>query len=76
MEQYKKNTSGAKGVEFYEIKDESLITQFVDGSIYQYTYESAGTEIIEQMKQLALAGEGLTTFINQHVKDKYAKKLK
>jgi hypothetical protein len=76
MEQYKKNNSGASGVEFYEIKDESLIAQFVDGSIYHYTYESAGKEIIEHMKLLALAGKGLTTFINQHVKDKYAKKLK
>lgn len=71
MEQYKKNNSGPSGVEFYEIGKESIIAQFVDGSKYKYTYSSAGEENVEQMKQLAIAGEGLTTFINEHVKDKY-----
>jgi hypothetical protein len=76
MEQYKKNNSGNSGVEFYEIEDKDIIVQFVDGSIYRYTYKSAGEEAIEHMKELAIAGKGLTTFINQHVKDKYEAKLK
>lgn len=76
MEQYKKNNSGTSGVEFYEIEDKDIIVQFVDGSIYKYTYQSAGEEAIERMKELAIAGKGLTTFINQHVKDKYEAKLK
>jgi hypothetical protein len=76
MEQYKKNNSGTSGVEFYEIEKEDIIVQFVDGSIYRYTYNSAGESAVEHMKVLALAGKGLTTFINQHVKDKYEEKLK
>jgi hypothetical protein len=76
MEQYKKNNSGASGVEFYEIENDDIIVQFVDGSIYRYTYKSAGENAIEQMKELAIAGKGLTTFINQHVRDKYEEKLK
>lgn len=32
-------------------------------------------ETVETMKQLAEAGEGLATFINQHVRDAYAGKL-
>jgi hypothetical protein len=76
MEQYKKNNSGTSGVEFYEIENKDIIVQFIDGSIYKYTYNSAGEEAIEKMKELALAGKGLTTYINQFVKDKYEAKLK
>jgi len=76
MEQYKKNNSGTSGVEFYEIEDKDIIVQFIDGSIYRYSYESAGESAVEHMKKLAIAGKGLTTFINQHVKDKYEAKLK
>jgi hypothetical protein len=71
MEQYKKNNSGDSGVEFYEIEDRAIIVQFVHGGIYKYTYESAGEKNVEQMKQLALKGKGLTTFINEHVKFDY-----
>ncbi|HEX8515930.1 MAG TPA: hypothetical protein VF868_07005 [Bacteroidia bacterium] len=76
MEQYKKSNSGTSGVEFYEIEKEHIIVQFVDGSIYKYSYESAGESAIEHMKELAIAGKGLTTYINQYVKDKYEAKLK
>ena len=75
MEQYKKNESGLSGVEFYEIENNDIIVQFVDGSIYRFTYESAGQENIEKMKQLAISGVGLTTYINQYVRDRYEKKL-
>ena len=76
MEQYKKNNSGTSGVEFYEIENNDIIVQFVDGSIYRYTYESAGEQAVEMMKELAIEGRGLTTYINQFVKDKYESKLK
>jgi hypothetical protein len=75
MEQYKHNNSGTSGVEFYEIENNDIIVQFVDGRIYRYTYASAGKENIENMKQLAIAGVGLTTYINKYVKEKYESKL-
>ena len=75
MEQYKKNNSGTSGVEFYEIENEDIIVQFIDGNIYRYSYQSAGVEAVEEMKRLALAGEGLTTYIDKYVKDKYEAKL-
>lgn len=71
MEQYKKNNSGDSGVEFYEIENTALIVQFVKGGKYRYTYESAGKEHIEEMKRLAIKGKGLSTYITQHVKDRY-----
>jgi hypothetical protein len=47
--------------------------QFVNGGKYKYTYASAGKENVEKMKVLAIEGKGLSTFIQQHVKDMYEK---
>lgn len=40
-----------------------------------YTYTSAGSHNIEEMKELATRGEGLNSFINRHVRKKYASKI-
>ena len=37
--------------------------KFSDGAVYLYTNQSAGSANIEYMKQLAIAGEGLNSFI-------------
>ena len=75
MEHYK-NLSGDSGVVAYEIGTESIKVQFIDGSIYLYNYQSAGKDNIERMKRLAIAGEGLSSFIGNVVKDGYALKLR
>lgn len=63
MERYK-NLGGNSGIMAYEIDDQSITVEFQDGSVYLYTYDSAGAENIERMKKLAIAGEGLNSFIN------------
>lgn len=75
MEIYQ-NLSGRSDVVSYEIGDDYIIVQFSDGGTYSYTYESTGAEDVEQMKQLALAGEGLNSFINRDVRTRYAEKLR
>jgi len=75
MQPYK-NAAGNSGVTGYEIGNDFIIVEFQDGSTYLYDYQSTGQANIEQMKILALTGVGLTTFINQHVRGRYAKKLK
>ena len=62
------------GVREFEIHDTSIIICF-SGSrkTYTYSYQSAGKYHIEQMKRLALAGEGLNAYINKNVKDKSAR---
>ncbi len=75
MEAYK-NLSGNSDVLAYEIGMDSITVQFRDDSIYLYTYRSAGEAKIEKMKQLAHAGQGLNTFINQVVKQGYADKIR
>ncbi len=75
MEIYK-NLGGDSGVTAYEIGIEFIKVQFHDGSIYLYTYLSTGREDIEQMKKLAIAGEGLNSYIGKVVKKRYASKLR
>ncbi len=75
MERYK-NLGGDSGVVAYELGDDSITVEFSDGSQYLYTHQSAGSHNIDQMKELAVAGRGLNSFINKYVRKKYASKLK
>lgn len=73
MERYA-NLGGNSGVVGYEIGNDFIRVQFSDGSIYLYTYASAGADNIEQMKRLARNGRGLNTFISKNVYKRYARK--
>ena len=64
------------GVIAYKNGPDHIAVQFKDGTMYLYTNKSAGQDSITQMKKLAKAGAGLTTYINQHVKDRYEAKIK
>jgi hypothetical protein len=52
MERYR-NLGGDSGVAAYENGPDFIRVQFSDGSVYLYTYASAGAQNIEYMKQLA-----------------------
>jgi hypothetical protein len=69
------NANRDTGVVAYDLGTEDITIQFRDGTIYLYSYTSAGRAAIDQMKILAKKGAGLTTYINQHVKNKYEAKL-
>ena len=58
----------------YEILNSAIAVQFRNGDIYDYTCASAGRANVERMKQLALAGRGLASFISQNVHHRYAAK--
>lgn len=75
MERYS-NFGGNSGIIAYELGIDSITVQFRDGSIYLYTYQSAGIDHIEQMKILATAGRGLNSYIMRFVKRNYASKLR
>jgi hypothetical protein len=63
------------GVIAYEINEDGINVKFRDGSVYVYNNKSAGIAAIAEMKILAEKGVGLTTYINQHVRDHYQYKL-
>ena len=75
MERYA-NRGGDSNVVAFEIDQGSINVQFGDGSIYLYTAQSAGSANLENMKQLARAGQGLNSFINRAVRKGYAAKLR
>ena len=59
------------GVVAYEFGADFIRVQFSDGSIYLYTYRSAGSQKIEAMKSLADRGDGLNAYINRHARKLY-----
>ena len=75
MERYK-NLGGDSGVSDYKIGDDSITVQFSTGDVYLYTYSSAGSTHIEEMKLLAVTGEGLNSYINKYVRKGYESKLR
>jgi len=65
------NLSGDSGVIAYEIGADYIRVQFRTGLPYRYSHARAGRHHVERMKELAEAGRGLSTYISQHVSDKY-----
>jgi hypothetical protein len=66
--------AGKSNVTGYALGPESIEVVFKGGASYIYTYRSAGPEHVEKMKQLAVTGEGLASYINKHVRKLYASK--
>jgi hypothetical protein len=64
------------GVSAYETGIDSITVRFKDGSLYLYTYGSAGSAAIEKMKELAANGNGLNAYINRCVKKAYAQRIR
>jgi len=75
MERYK-NLGGDSGIVAYEIADESIKVQFRDQSLYLYNYQRPGSQHVEHMKELAINGRGLNSFISRIVRKNYASKLR
>ncbi len=63
----------------HAIAPDAVTVVFRDGGVYVYVYvyevESAGRSNIEQMKALANAGSGLSTFIVRHVRQAFTTRL-
>lgn len=74
MHRYR-NKSGESGVVAYELDKDSITLQFTGGDRYLYTERSTGAENIAKMQELAREGRGLSTFVSQHIRSRYARKL-
>lgn len=60
------NDSGKSPIPAYEIGNDYIKVQFGQEWIYLYTYKSAGRAVVEEMKKLARAGKGLSTYISRN----------
>lgn len=74
MQRYS-NLNGESGVAAFEIGADYIIVQFANGDAYRYDIASTGRANVETMKKLARAGRGLSTFISQHVRNRYAERV-
>jgi hypothetical protein len=74
MERYANNNRNS-GVSSYQIGNDYIWVGFNSGSVYEYTYASAGSSNIETMKSYAVSGSGLGGFINRYVKNNYSRKI-
>ncbi|SDH70448.1 hypothetical protein SAMN04487926_10760 [Paraburkholderia steynii] len=73
MKRYR-DLSGQSGVVAYEVSDDAITVKFRDGDVYLYDHATTGRREVEEMKRLAVAGQGLSTYISRVVKDRYARK--
>ena len=66
-----KNINDNSNVVAYSIGEESITVQFKSGTytVYTYTYESAGADVVETMKSLAQQGHGLNSYISKNQPD-------
>jgi hypothetical protein len=71
-----KDIDDDSGVRAYNIEDGYIDVQFKDGALYRYTSMSAGQANLEKMARLARAGDGLNSFINRNVKQRYSARLR
>lgn len=74
MQQYQ-NKNGNSGILAYEIGKDYIDVAFREYGIYRYSYTSTGEKRVEQMKQLAIQGYGLNSYISRYVKKDYEKKI-
>jgi len=70
METYN-DVNGDSGVAGYESGDDYIRVRFKNGSIYLYTYAQPGQNHVEHMITLAVAGDGLNSYINRNVRKSY-----
>lgn len=71
-----RDLSGESGVVAYETTPDAILVGFKDGKVYLYNYAVPGRQDVEEMKRLAARGRGLSTYIAQMVRDRYARRLR
>ena len=70
-----RNLSGDSGILAYETSADAITLTFVGGARYRYSDVRPGRATVDRMKALAQAGRGLSTFVSQHVRDNYERKI-
>lgn len=67
MKPYRSKSGKSSGVEAFSIGEDYIVVKFkhADKS-YRYSYSSAGKDAVEEMKLLASAQEGLSTYISRN----------
>lgn len=70
-----RNEATDSGVVAYEVGPDFIKIAFHGGHTYLYDNEKPGRAEVDQMKKLAAQGRGLSTYISQEIRDRFAMKL-
>ena len=62
------------GVIAYSLGNNAITVLFAEGWCYLYDSDKPGAQHVKNMRELALQGCGLSTYISQHVRENYKKK--
>jgi hypothetical protein len=73
MQQYENADSGV--AEFEILPREIHLRFHNDRRVYVYDYDHPGPEHVEQMKRLARAGRGLSSYVSRYVRGNYADRI-
>jgi hypothetical protein len=64
------------GVAEFEIFPRAIHLRFRhDRTVYVYDYDNPGPSHVEEMKQLARAGRGLSSYVSRYVRGNYAERV-
>ncbi|MGN6417912.1 MAG: hypothetical protein ACTHMC_10500 [Pseudobacter sp.] len=74
MEHYL-NKSGTSPITRFKIEAQKVTVWYNDDTSYTYSYARAGQPIVDRIKELAIAGEGLATYISRQAKFLYDHKI-
>lgn len=66
-----RNLGGNSNISAFSIGNDYIDVKFNGGSIYRYSYKSAGIDKVERMKKLAIEGCGLNSYIMRYAKKDY-----
>ncbi len=66
-----KNWGGNSNIYAFSIGTDYIDVQFNGGKVYRYSYCSAGKAKVDQMKRLAMQGQGLNSYIMRNARDDY-----
>ena len=66
MKPYSSRSGKKSGVIAFDIGSDFITVQFHNFETYTYSHHSAGASVIEKMKSLARAQQGLSTFIAKY----------
>ena len=65
------NVNGNSNIIAYEFGEDYIDIEFGDGSVYRYSYSSAGQYNVEEMKRLAEQGYGLNGYLMHNIRHGY-----
>ncbi|MCE7032319.1 hypothetical protein LY625_06740 [Lysobacter sp. GX 14042] len=69
------NRSGDSGVTRYAVVGEAIVVGFEGGDCYLYDGVRPGPDEVRHMRELAVAGSGLSSYISRHVRGRYRARL-